>query len=99
MVQLKTLGIPRIGGVFYAEGLKANLISISKICNDKYNVQFIKGTCSVLNGDTFLLVDDFSIYGWVRFIKEKYDPFDVFTFLCQNKKVVIDKSIRFQKRS
>ena len=33
-------GIPNPEEVLYVEGLKANLISISQICDKKFNVQF-----------------------------------------------------------
>lgn len=31
----------------------------------------------------FVCMDDFSRYTWVKFIKEKYETFDVFKELCQ----------------
>ena len=34
------LGIPKLEEVFYVEGLKANLIGISQLCENNLNVQF-----------------------------------------------------------
>ena len=33
-------GIPKLEEVLYVEGLKANLISISQLCENNLNVQF-----------------------------------------------------------
>ena len=35
--------------MLHVEGLKANLISISQLCNQKLVVKFIKNGCKVLN--------------------------------------------------
>ena len=49
--------IPSLEDVFYVEGLKANLISISQICDKELNVQFSQNECKVLdlNGIVLLL--------------------------------------------
>ena len=49
--------IPKLEEVIYVEELKANLISISQICDKKFNVQFSKNLCKVfgLNGNCVMI--------------------------------------------
>ena len=42
-------GFPKLKSVLHVEGLKANLLSISQLCDQKLNVKFIKENCKVLN--------------------------------------------------
>ena len=42
-------GIPNLEEVLYVEELKANLISISQICDKKFNVQFSQNLCKVFD--------------------------------------------------
>ncbi|RVW69235.1 Retrovirus-related Pol polyprotein from transposon TNT 1-94 [Vitis vinifera] len=42
-------GILNLEEVLYVEGLKANLISISQICDKKFNVQFSQNLCEVFD--------------------------------------------------
>ena len=44
------LGLPVFEDVWYVDGLKANLLSISQICNNGLNVLFTKYECEVLDG-------------------------------------------------
>ncbi|XP_031283169.1 uncharacterized protein LOC116141838 [Pistacia vera] len=46
-----SLAIPVLNDVFYVEGLKANLISITQICDKGCVVKFSKNLCQVLNDD------------------------------------------------
>ena len=50
-------GITSLKEVLYVEGLKANLISISQICDKKFNVQFSQNLCKVfdLNGNCVMI--------------------------------------------
>ncbi|RVW98135.1 hypothetical protein CK203_031853 [Vitis vinifera] len=50
-------GISNLEEVLYVEGLKANLISISQICDKKFNVQFSQNLCKVfdLNGNCVII--------------------------------------------
>ena len=50
-------GISNLEEVLYVEGLKANLISISQICDKKFNVQFSQNLCKVfgLNGNCVMI--------------------------------------------
>ena len=42
-------GLPDIANVFYIEGLKVNLLSISQICDQDFMVLFSKGNCLVMD--------------------------------------------------
>ena len=43
------LGLPVFEDVWYVDGLKANLLSISQICNNGLNVLFTKYECEILD--------------------------------------------------
>ncbi|XP_022870860.1 uncharacterized protein LOC111390104 [Olea europaea var. sylvestris] len=42
-------GLPTISNVLYVEGLKSNLLSISQICDDDYEVSFVQKRCTIYN--------------------------------------------------
>ena len=42
-------GLPRLKNVLHVEGLAANLISISQLCNQNLLVKFTKNTCKIFN--------------------------------------------------
>ena len=42
-------GLSKLKNVLHVEGLKANLLSISQLCDQKLNVKFTKDNCKVLN--------------------------------------------------
>ena len=42
-------GLPKLKNFLHVEGLKANLLSISQLCDQKLNVTFTKDNCKVLN--------------------------------------------------
>ena len=42
-------GLPKLKSVLHVKGLKANLLSISQLCDQKLNVKFTKENCKVLN--------------------------------------------------
>ena len=44
------LGLPVFEDVWYVNGLKANLLGISQICDNGLNVLFTKYECEILNG-------------------------------------------------
>ncbi|XP_031261281.1 uncharacterized protein LOC116119476 [Pistacia vera] len=50
-------GFPMLNDMFYVEGLKANLISISQIFDKGCIVKFSKNMCQVLNGDGTSLLE------------------------------------------
>ena len=52
------IGIPNLEEFLFVEGLKANLISISQICDNKFNVQFSQNMCKVfdLNDNCVMVV-------------------------------------------
>ena len=43
-------GLPVFEDVWYVDGLKANLLSISQICDNGLNVLFTKYECEILDG-------------------------------------------------
>ena len=43
------LGLPLLIDVLYIKGLKANLLSITQICDEYFLVQFSKKGCLILN--------------------------------------------------
>ena len=43
-------GLPVFEDVWYVDRLKANLLSISQICDDGLNVLFTKYECEILDG-------------------------------------------------
>ena len=51
------LDISNLEEVLYMESLKANLISISQLCENKLNVQFSKNMCKMfdLNGNFVMI--------------------------------------------
>ena len=44
------LGLPVFEDIWYADGLKANLLSISEICDNGLNILFTKYECEILDG-------------------------------------------------
>ena len=44
------LGLPVFEDVWYVDGLKANLLNISQICDNGLNVLFTKYECEILDG-------------------------------------------------
>ncbi|XP_022868632.1 uncharacterized protein LOC111388180 [Olea europaea var. sylvestris] len=44
---VQMLGLPVISNVLYVEGLKSNLLSISQICDDDFEVSFVQKRCTV----------------------------------------------------
>ena len=46
---ISLLGLPDIANMLYVEGLRVNLLSISKICDQDFMMLFSKGKCLVLN--------------------------------------------------
>ena len=47
--QLDVPRMPKLKDVSFVEGLKANLTSISQLCDDDLSVNFTKGKCMVMN--------------------------------------------------
>ncbi|XP_073153275.1 uncharacterized protein [Henckelia pumila] len=46
---LNVEGFPKLHNVLHVEGLNANLISISQLCDDDFHVKFEKNTCEVFD--------------------------------------------------
>ncbi|XP_058726445.1 uncharacterized protein LOC131597794 [Vicia villosa] len=49
--KLECLGVLKLDNVLLVKGLAANLISISQLCNQGFNVRFTKDECVVTNGE------------------------------------------------
>jgi hypothetical protein len=49
--KLDSPGVPELNNVLLVKGLTANLISISQLCDQGFNVQFTKEECVVTNGE------------------------------------------------
>ncbi|TYK22560.1 F5J5.1 [Cucumis melo var. makuwa] len=48
--------LPCLNDVRYVDGLKANLISVSQLCDQGYSINFSKDSCVVINKDNQILV-------------------------------------------
>ncbi|CAM8948556.1 unnamed protein product [Rhodiola kirilowii] len=46
---LKVQGVPQLESVLLVDGLEANLISISQLCDEDHHIKFTQDTCQVLN--------------------------------------------------
>ena len=46
---IEILGLPLLKDVLYIKGLKANLLSITQICDKNFLVQFSKKRCKIIN--------------------------------------------------
>ena len=46
---ISLLGLPDIANILYVEGLRVNLLSISRICDQDFMVLFSKGKCLVMD--------------------------------------------------
>ncbi|CAM8978429.1 unnamed protein product [Rhodiola kirilowii] len=53
---LKIPGLPRLTNVFLVEGLQANLISISQLCDGDNQVQFTQNKCIVQNNQNQIIL-------------------------------------------
>ncbi|CAM8943821.1 unnamed protein product [Rhodiola kirilowii] len=53
---LKVPGLPRLTNVFLVEGLQANLISISQLCDGDNQVQFTQNKCIVQNNQNQIIL-------------------------------------------
>lgn len=49
---------PKLMNVKLVEGLSANIISISQLCDQGYSIKFSKEKCEVLNADSNLLYQE-----------------------------------------
>ena len=49
-------GCPKLDGVLYVEGLKADLLSISQMCDKDHKVNFYQELCEVVNKDRKVVI-------------------------------------------
>jgi len=85
----KIIGIGTIGNssisinnVWLVDGLEHNLLSISQFCDNGYDVMFGKTNCTIINKDDNSIVDDYSRWTWVKFLRSKDNAYDVFSNFC-----------------
>lgn len=50
------LDYPKLDGVPYVDRLKANLLSISQICDNQHRVNFSQNKCQVINKDGKVII-------------------------------------------
>ncbi|XP_073153159.1 uncharacterized protein [Henckelia pumila] len=55
---LNVEGFPKLHNVLHVEGLNANLISISQLCDDDLHVKFDKNTCEVFDNTNRFVIKD-----------------------------------------
>ncbi|XP_073153265.1 uncharacterized protein [Henckelia pumila] len=55
---LNVEGFPKLHNVLHVEGLNANLISISQLCDDDFHVKFEKNTCEVFDNANRCVMTD-----------------------------------------
>ena len=76
-------GLPLLKDVLYIKGLKVNLLSITQICDEDFLIQFSR--TESLGGKRYIMVivDDFSRYTWVEFLREKSEAYEKLEILCK----------------
>ncbi|XP_062100918.1 uncharacterized protein LOC133806847 [Humulus lupulus] len=69
-------GLPRLKNVILVEGLRTNLLSVSKICDKGYTVNFDSNRCSVVNDQDFFREESYTFYAFkslcLKLCVEKY---------------------------
>ena len=53
---ISILGCLKLDGVLYVDGLKANLLSISKIFDNEHTVNFCQDLCNVINKEGKIII-------------------------------------------
>ena len=59
---IRSQGLPNLTNVLLVEGLKANLISISQLCDAQHQVQFFKTECFIFDKDGTCVMKGVSTY-------------------------------------
>ena len=54
---IKITGLPLLEDVLYIKGLKANLLSITQICDEDFLVQFSKKGCIIINEEEIQVLE------------------------------------------
>ncbi|GJV36384.1 retrovirus-related pol polyprotein from transposon TNT 1-94 [Tanacetum coccineum] len=95
--------------VYYVEGLGHNLFSVGQFCNSDLEVTFRKNSCYVrdtddvelikdetINGKKYILVivDDYSRFTWVKFLRSKDETPEVVINFLKHIQVGLNKTVR-----
>ncbi|XP_022891620.1 uncharacterized protein LOC111406424 [Olea europaea var. sylvestris] len=83
-------GLPVISNVLYVEGLKLNLLSISQICDDDFEVSFVQKRCTVYDSSGGVVLEG------VRTSDNCYGVLPNSNYMCRSAK--IDVSELWHKR-
>ncbi|XP_022891884.1 uncharacterized protein LOC111406737 [Olea europaea var. sylvestris] len=83
-------GLPVISNVLYVEGLKSNLLSISQICDDDFEVSFVQKRCTVYDSSGGVVLEG------VRTSDNCYGVLPNSNYVCRSAK--IDVSELWHKR-
>ncbi|GKD06096.1 retrovirus-related pol polyprotein from transposon TNT 1-94 [Tanacetum coccineum] len=98
------LGNVTISRVFYVEGLGHNLFSVGQFCDADLEVTLRKSTCFILNLEGVdlllgsetqqLIVDDYSRFTWVRFLRTKDKAPEAIIKCIKNIQVRLNATVR-----
>ena len=58
---ISIIGFPKLDGVLYVDGLKENLLSISKICDKDHRVNFCRDLCGVVNKEGKVIITGYKV--------------------------------------
>ncbi|KAI3685611.1 hypothetical protein L6452_34862 [Arctium lappa] len=98
-----------VSKVAYVDGLKHNLISISQLCDHGFDVKFQRKYCSLLHSESgqemlradikgkkyiLVLIDEFSRYIWIEFIRAKSDVPDILIRLLKRLQVLFSSKVQ-----
>ncbi|KAI3667434.1 hypothetical protein L6452_42491 [Arctium lappa] len=98
-----------VSKVAYVDGLKHNLISISQLCDHGFDVKFQRKYCSLLHSESgqellradrkgkkyiLVLIDEFSRFTWIEFIKAKLDVPEILIRLLKRLQVLFSSKVQ-----
>ena len=76
--------IPNLEKVLYVEGLEANLISISQMCENEFNVQFSQNRCKVFDLNDACVMIGLRTYDNCYVVSQKSPSFSL---VCGSSKI------------
>nr|GEZ50031.1 retrovirus-related Pol polyprotein from transposon TNT 1-94 [Tanacetum cinerariifolium] len=80
---------------YYVEGLSHNLFLVGQFCDGGLEVAFRQHTCHIRNMDKVdLLQDDYTRFGWVRFLRTKDETPAIFEKFLKNTQLVLNAIVR-----
>ena len=78
-------GLPVISNVLYVEGLKSNLLSISQICDDDFEVSFVQKRCTVYDSSGGVVLEG------VRTSDNCYGILPNSNYVCRSAKIDVSE--------